>query len=261
MNMNNESMISKLESDGWLKLEGVYDQELMERVKHEIEEVKPVFARIQREAGVAEDSRNATHHTVLLCPSMLELIDPNPIHDFLEQYFEGRYILNTMGASVVNSNNDYVYTQKIHRDIRSNSGQCRLLLNTLVMLDDSTEHNGATWMLSGSQSQIEKPSEDYFYKNAVRATGKQGDLLVFNGNIWHAAGVNSTDKPRNIITPIYTKPYIKQALDYPRAFGMNYRERISTQLQQILGYNAMVPQTLEEFYQPLEKRFYKSDQG
>ena len=129
------------------------------------------------------------------------------------------------------------------------------------MLDDSTEENGATWMYSGSHKFAEKPDEEDFYKNSVRATGKKGDVLIFDGNIWHAAGKNRSKNVRRILTPIYTKPFMKQQLDYPRAFGYDFIYNISDELKQTLGYNALVPTQLTEFYQPQEKRFYKSNQG
>jgi ectoine hydroxylase-related dioxygenase (phytanoyl-CoA dioxygenase family) len=106
-----------------------------------------------------------------------------------------------------------------------------------------------------------KPDEDEFYCNAIRAVGKKGDVLLFDGNMWHAAGRNLTDKARHIITPFFSKPYIKQQLDYPRALGIDFGKTLSPLLAQILGYNAMVPVSLNEFYQPDEHRFYKKDQG
>ncbi len=259
-----KATIEKLDQDivknGWAVLRGLYSAELMERIKQELETLRPLYDKIQKEQGVYEETRNAYHHTVVLSPAQLELINPNPIHDFLEHYFEGRYILNTMGTSYLEPQSD-LYTQNIHRDIRSFSGKGRLLINTLIMLDDSTEENGATWMLEGSQNTDTPPEEEYFYANAIRALGKAGDVLMFDGNIWHAAGVNTTKNPRRIITPFYSKPLMKQGLDYPRAFGYDFALHIPDQLRQLLGYNALTPTTISEFYKPRDKRFYKPDQG
>ncbi len=245
---------------GWTAFRGMYNQDVVNRVCNELDQIRPIYDKVQTEQGVIQESRNAYHHTVVLSPEQLSLLNPNPLHDFLEYYFGGRYILNTMGTSYVEPNMG-VYTQNIHRDIRSFSGEGRLTVNVLIMLDDCTEENGATWMLEGSQKQDEKPDQDFFYENAVRAVGKAGDVLVFESNIWHAAGVNHSDKPRRIITPFFSRPLMKQSLDYPRAFGYDFAERIPAQLKQILGYNALTPTTISEFYKPKEKRFYKADQG
>tara|TARA_Y100001980_G_C14317816_1_gene139621 strand:- start:57 stop:635 length:579 start_codon:yes stop_codon:yes gene_type:complete len=192
---------------------------------------------------------------------MLHLLEHNKASDIIEEYFSGKYILNTMGLSSVPPNRGNVYTQNIHRDVRSFTGSAKLWLNTLIMLDDSNSDNGATWILEGSQTLPEKPDESYFFENATRVYGKSGDVLLFDGNIWHSAGVNNTKKSRKIITPIYSKPFIKQQFDYPRSFGFDFKENCNDHLRQILGYNALVPDKLEDFYQKDEKRYYKKDQG
>lgn len=245
---------------GWTRFEGVYSDELIERIKKDYYHHLPTFEAIQAKKGLTEKFQNSTHHTLLLCRSMLELIEDDTLDPFLQHIFQGKYILNTMGLSVITSKSD-TYTQNIHRDVRTITAPTHLWLNTLIMLDDSTEENGATWMLEGSQHEPEKPDETRFYESSVRATGKKGDVLVFDGNIWHAAGRNTTNRDRHIITPIYSRPFLKQQMDYPRAFGQDFKHMLSDRLQQLLGYNARVPDTLEAFYQQDEDRYYRQDQG
>jgi ectoine hydroxylase-related dioxygenase (phytanoyl-CoA dioxygenase family) len=84
-------------------------------------------------------------------------------------------------------------------------------------------------------------------------------VVVFNSNLWHAAGANTTSTARRALTIAFTKPFIKQQLDYPRALGYE-RQDFSPTVRQLLGYNARVPASLDEWYQPPEKRMYKSDQ-
>lgn len=258
MTLDYQAMFNELDDTGFIKVENVYSSEQIDAVKAEYDKVKPIFTQIQNDAGV--DSKNATHHTILMCPKMLQLLDPNPLNGFLEYYFNGKYILYTMGASSKMPKGEYVYTQKIHREFYTFTFGQRLMLNTLIMLDDADENSGATWMLSGSHKQQATPDKTFFYNNAVRACGKKGDVIIFDANIWHAAGINETDRPVEIITPLFTKPFIKQALNYPRAFGLDFQYQISDELKQTLGYNAITPETIQEFYKPEEKRFYKRNQ-
>ncbi len=260
MTINYSEEIAQVHSRGWVKFENVFSEELIDDILAEYQKFEPEFKDIQKRKGIEHLVENATHHSFVLCRKMFAFLENALVDDFLTQYFEGPYILNTMGVSRI-TNERKTYTQNIHRDIRSFTGSNKLWINTLIMLDDSTEENGATWLLEGSQNKAEKPDEDEFYANSVRATGKKGDVLFFDGNIWHAAGQNYTDKPRHIITPFYSKPYIKQQLDYPRALGIDFGKTLSPRLAQVLGYNAIVPVSLEEFYQPDEYRFYKSSQG
>lgn len=53
---------------------------------------------------------------------------------------------------------------------------------------------------------------------------------------------------------------MKQLLDYPRAIGYDKIDQFNPKLQQLLGYHSRVPASLNEWYQPEDKRFYKKNQ-
>ena len=199
--MNIKSILKELEIKGWVLIPGVYESELIEKIKLEFELYKQEFIKIQKKKGIGKKVLNTTHHTVVLCREMLGLLEETKVNHILKEYFDGKYILNTMGLSLIPPGEN-LYTQNIHRDVRSFTGKMRLWINTLIMLDDSTVENGATWILEGSHKYDEKPDNDYFFKNAVRAEGKQGDVLIFDGNIWHSAGINTA----------YYNPYIFQTI-------------------------------------------------
>lgn len=245
---------------GWVKFDDVFSTQLVDEILDEYLTNEHHFVNIQKQKGIAHLVENATHHSFVICRKMLTLLENPILGKFLTEYFNGAYILNTMGVSRITKVNK-TYTQNIHRDIRSFSGSNKLWLNAIILLSDSTEENGATWMLEGSQNSPNTPEEKEFFDNAIRATGKKGDVIFFDGNMWHAAGKNLTETDRYIITPFFSKPYIKQQLDYPRALGIDFGKTLTPQLAQVLGYNAMVPVSLEEFYQTDENRFYKRSQG
>jgi ectoine hydroxylase-related dioxygenase (phytanoyl-CoA dioxygenase family) len=129
------------------------------------------------------------------------------------------------------------------------------------MLDDFTLENGATYVLSGSHHLEEKPSDEYFRAHAEQVVGSAGNVLIFDSNVWHAAADNLTDAPRRSVTPMYCRPYIKQQFDYPRMLGEDVGRQLSEPIRQVIGYNARVPASLDEWYQPPEKRMYKPGQG
>ena len=259
--MNAKEQLSEFRSKGYCLVKGVYPASLMEEVKAEFYENEQAFLRVQEQQGIADQVVDATHHTLVLCRKMLQLLERNKVSCFLDEFFSPkRYILNTMGLSKIRPGGK-VYTQKIHRDVRTFQGATELWVNTLIMLDESTTDNGATWIMEGSEQLPEKPSDEDFWANAIQVEGSPGDVLIFHGGVWHCAGQNRTEKTRHIITPFYSAPFIKQQLDYPRAFGPDFGESCSDYLKQLLGYNALVPSSLTEFYQPDDQRFYKSDQG
>ena len=55
--------------------------------------------------------------------------------------------------------------------------------------------------------------------------------------------------------------YIKQQFDYPRFLGYDFGSTLDNDVKQIIGYNARVPASLEEYYVPKEHRMYQADQG
>jgi ectoine hydroxylase-related dioxygenase (phytanoyl-CoA dioxygenase family) len=84
---------------------------------------------------------------------------------------------------------------------------------------------------------------------------------MFNSNVWHAGGNNETDRLRRSVTPMFSKPFMKQQFDYPRALGYEKADDFDDTLRQVIGYNARVPATLDEWYQPPSKRMYRPNQG
>ena len=124
------------------------------------------------------------------------------------------------------------------------------------MLDDFTPLKGITKLLPRSHKVAEKPTDEYFFDNAINIEGEKGDVLLFNSNVWHAAGINRTKSGRQALALTFTIPSLKQLLDYPRALGYD-RTEFNEDLMQLLGYSARVPASLEEWYQPAETRLYK----
>jgi len=255
------AQIEEFYNVGYLLIPNVYRVELMSEIKTEFYEREADFVEIQKKQGIYESVVDATHHTFILCRKMLMLLEKSRLTDFIDEFFQGEsYILNTMGLSKIRPFSQ-VYTQNIHRDIRSFHGSTSLWINTLIMLDDSTADNGATWVMPGSEELEKKPSESDFWASAKQIEGRCGDVLIFHGGLWHCAGQNKTNDTRHIITPFFSRPFIKQQLDYPKAFGDDFGRICSPHIRQMLGYNARVPITLEDFYQHDDHRFYKKNQG
>jgi hypothetical protein len=249
-----------LEQDGWALLPSWVPGDLLTRLLAELDDVYTEQRALQLQNGVGARTDGTVHHLPCAGGAFLELLEWNPCHTLLEGFFQGRYILNTFGG-VLNLPGDPSYVGSIHRDLRTFSGDVNLMAQLLVMLDDFTEENGATYLLSGSQRFRDEPEPDRFFRDAARAVGSAGSIVVFNSNLWHAAGVNRSAAPRRALTIAFTRPFVKQQLDYPRALGYDRAEAFSPALRQLLGYNARVPASLDEWYQPPDKRLYRRDQG
>lgn len=248
-----------MQEGGWFLLPAAVPQRQVQRMLADLDFAYAKCRAAQKKNGVDETTAGTVHHLPAARPSFVEFIEQNPATPYIERFFMGPYILNSFGGNF-NYPGEVNYAAGVHRDIRTFSYPRRLILNTLVMLDDFTAENGATWLMPRSQRLEAKPSDEAFRIAAVQATGPAGSIVMWDANLWHAAGVNGTQKPRRSVTPMFCVPWMKPGFDYPRALGYD-AIGISEHARQVLGYNARIPATLEEWYQPPESRFYKGSQG
>ena len=187
------------------------------------------------------------------------LIKENFIKSLEDNYFKSNCILNSLSA-LNNIPNQPNFSSIVHRDLRFYSHSLPTMVNCLLMVDDFTIKNGGTYLLPYSHLKEEKPSDEYFFNNAIQAVGKSGDLIVFDSNVWHSSAPNNTDKGRRGIPITLSRSFMKQLLDYPRAIGYEKINNFNPKLQQLLGYHSRVPSSLNEWYQPEDNRFYKKNQ-
>ncbi len=252
-----------LKENGYTVIPAFFDEDYMDKVSNSIDKSYELCRKIQIKNGIDAETNGTVHHLLAIEDSIyldiLEKISKSAVYEFIKKYFNGNCIVNSYGG-VINITSKPSYVANIHRDIRFFSGEFPLMLNLLIMLDDFTLENGATYLLAKSHLKDDKPTNENFYEKSDRATGKKGDILFFNSNLWHAAGINTTDNVRRAITITFTKPFMKQQLDYSRAIGYDNVEKLSTELQQLVGFYSRIPSNLDEWYQKPEQRFYRPGQ-
>ena len=257
--MTSEQFLTDIKQNGWVKFDQVLNGDLLSRLNKGLIDAYANCRTVQLQNGVDVNTDGTVHHLLGQDESFLDFLKNNPLFKHIKLYFNHDYILNSFGG-VINTKNKLSYVGNIHRDIRTYYN-VPMMLNMLIMLDDFTLENGATYMLTGSHLKDEKPEKDYFYATADRAVGKAGDIILFDSLLWHAAGENHTEQVRRALTLTFTRPFMKQQLDYPRLLGYDKGEEFSEETRQILGYNARIPSSLNEWYQPPHKRFYRPGQG
>jgi ectoine hydroxylase-related dioxygenase (phytanoyl-CoA dioxygenase family) len=251
---------AQMETRGWFIFEDVVAASLIKELIVDLEQAYEIRRPIQIRNGVDANTEGTAHHLLADGKSFLELLQRAYLDEYLKSFFEGNYILNTFGGNL-NLHKQFTYASIVHRDVRTYTREIKFLMNIIVMLDDFTLDNGATHLLSGSHLKKDKPGDEEFFSQADRAVGKSGSIVLWDSNIWHAAGENKTAAPRRSLSLIYSKPFMKQQFDYPRSVGYANAASYSETFRQIVGFNARVPASLEEWYQPPDRRFYKKDQG
>ena len=254
---------TELHQRGFTLFRQVFDGAYVDALSQAMDRSYDVCRAVQVGNGVQEVTDGTVHHLLAtgdpIYVNLLEYLCSSGLNEFIQAFFQGKYILNSYGG-VINLTAKPSYVANIHRDIRFFSGDFPLMLNLLIMLDDFTLDNGATYMLEGSHKVESKPDKDHFYAQSARATGQRGDVLFFNSNLWHAAGINTTPHKRRAFTITLTKPFMKQQLDYVRSLGEDSVAAMSDDVKQIIGYFSRTPTNLQEWYQKPENRFYRPGQ-
>lgn len=268
--MGVERFDNQMTDHGWYVFENFLSDKLVQRMIVDLESCYVRCRELQVRNGL-DKTEGTCHHLIGQEQSFMDcLSEYEGLDEYFGSYFGGKYILNSFGGNILKRGGSYA--SEIHRDQRSFSGPEKdqngiinggvsLMLNTLVMLDDFTKTNGATWLMEGGHCHKYKPEKDIFKNGAFQITGKAGSIAVWNSNLWHKAGENKTDKPRRSVTPELSRPFFKQGYDYPRALGYHLGDSYGPYLRQVLGFNSRIPKNLEEWYRQPEERLYKGDQG
>jgi ectoine hydroxylase-related dioxygenase (phytanoyl-CoA dioxygenase family) len=235
-----------------------------------VEDVLPAdfiaSARTQLERAITEEARyhGSTDYQdfgmVLLCSlyggAFIELFDierlTRPFECVLgEGCIVYAYTSSSMPPCAAN------YSRRIHVDCPRVIPGYVTNLGATILLDDFTEENGATWFLPASHERAEAPDDSYFYEHARRLVAKAGTVWYFNARIWHAGGINRTDRWRHALTINMCRPWMKQRLDVPRVMADLDLSNISQKALQKLGFLAQVPASYDEYHAPPEHRKYR----
>lgn len=251
----------RLRRQGWAMVPSVLPERDLEAIGSDVLASVADCAEHQRRSGATPVPDGTAHHAVGAYPSLDRFLENLPLRAEVSRYFDGApYILHAFNpATVAPQHTSYLH--RIHRDVGTHAGSFHMMLNMLVPIDDFTLDNGATYLLSGSHLERDIPDETRFFDQAERLVAPRGSVVLFDSNLWHAAGANRSNATRRALTLSFSRPFVKQQMDYPRFLGEAWGAAQSGWMRQLLGYNAMTPTSYEEFYRPRECRLYQADQG
>ena len=111
--------------------------------------------------------------------------------------------------------------------------------NSIWLLDDFTNDNGATEVVPGSHKKSTKPtSEDDRSIKYIKVVAPRGSVLFTHGNLWHRAGRNQSSKPRIGLLCSFAASYMKEIAseeDQALVISQEVKSNASKRLSAILG--------------------------
>lgn len=189
-------------------------------------------------------------------PEMLAIVDAT-VSPTAIMHLQNGFILPSFarGQAPVVSQNSY------HQDFPRVLGGYPASVNCLFAIDAFSVDNGATLVVPGTHQRPTRPEAEVLASSALPVECPAGSMLVFDSTLWHAAGHNVSGKDRLALNHQFTRSFIKQQIDYVRALGPAVIEALPPRSQQLLGWYTRVVTSLDEYYQPEDKRLYRKGQG
>jgi ectoine hydroxylase-related dioxygenase (phytanoyl-CoA dioxygenase family) len=189
-------------------------------------------------------------------PEVLALVDQTVSATAVLHQING-FVLPSLERSAT----PQTYQNSFHRDFPRYLNGYVASINILFAVDAFSEDNGATLLVPATHQRDARPDEDFLQRNAVPAIAAKGSMLVFDSTLWHAAGRNHSGSDRAALNLQFTRSFFKQQIDYVRALGDAKVQSLPERTQQLLGWHTRVVTSLNEYYQPADKRLYRAGQG
>jgi ectoine hydroxylase-related dioxygenase (phytanoyl-CoA dioxygenase family) len=113
-----------------------------------------------------------------------------------------------------------------------------LVANSMWMLDDFTEDNGATRLVPGSHLLGRQPDYGRGEGNVetIPVCAPAGSVMIFDGRLWHQTGANVTDRPRHGILNYYCRGYVRQQQNFFVGLKPEVLERSDPRMRRLLGF-------------------------
>jgi hypothetical protein len=190
-----------LDERGYVSLPGFVGEDLRRRVR----------ARIEELFGIEGDAAGAEFKTEPGARRLANLVDKGDV--FLECILEPRVLAHVghvlgprfkLSSLNARSAEPGAPAQPLHVDAGAlPDARGYWVCNTLWMLDDLTETNGALRVVPGSHRTGRLPQEPR--ADEVLVTGRAGDLVVMNSHLWHGGAANRSERPRLALHAFYCR--------------------------------------------------------
>lgn len=189
----------------------------------------------------------------------LEVLSHPRVLSYVERILGPTCILHLQNCIVLSPSKHHQQSD-YHQDYRPWVNGAAISVNAFLLIDDFTEVNGGTFVVPGTHKIDWRPSKAFLDKHARIITGSAGSMLLFHSRLWHRGGENLSENRRRAINHQYTLAFIRQQIDYARAFPEEAYAGMPERVQQLLGRFVRAPKNAEEFRLPADRRLHRSGQ-
>lgn len=212
-----KEQLDQLETDGYFKVPGYLSAD-------QLGELREAFEKCERDPLVREDLSIEPGTSVFL----VDLFNKSSAFDqclrigptlAAAHHLMGEIKVHSLHGRNPSKGRGH---QALHSDVPRLTPRDWRLVNTMILLDDVSEENGATRVVPGShhlpalnaangdggvarplytEEELALLPEDALatHPREVKLTGKAGTICVINGSIWHGGTLNRSGNPRRLL--------------------------------------------------------------
>ncbi len=114
-----------------------------------------------------------------------------------------------------------------------------LVVNVMWPLEDFTEANGATRIVTGSHRWTSEQPGPTTPTRTIEMPARTA--LLYLGSVWHGGGANRTDRARLGVVLHYASAWLRPVENHVLAVPPDMARTLSPRLQELLGYNIYPP--------------------
>lgn len=229
-------VIESLKADGYAIVDELFSVELMDRVQSEMAQHveaspygrDPYTGKLTRRTG-ALIARSPASHDVIMNP-LIRTAARGVLHRATVMQLNLTQIITVYPGSPA---------QKLHQDEDAFdffpfAVDFDPVCNILVAMTEYTEEMGATRVVPGSH--IAGKSKKYDLSDSFPAVMKRGSVLLYTGKVYHGAGSNRSDRPRQAINVSYTTGWLRQEENQYLATPLELARTLPEDLLKLMGY-------------------------
>ena len=131
--------------------------------------------------------------------------------------------------------------QQLHSDSNLPGINYCIIVNVLWTLDEFTLENGATRLVPRSHRIRQFATDGVVHPNEIRITAPQGSAIVFNANLWHGGGENTTPDSRWAVALGYARWFIKPSFDFMYNTPKHIYDQMTNEQRKLLGFHLYPP--------------------
>ena len=229
----------QLDRDGYLILENYMGHQLLRELRERIEQL---FLSEGEQAGSEFKQEEQTLRLANLVDKgeVFERAIAMPeILERIAHVLGPQFKLSSLNARSANPHSTWV--QPLHADMGAIPDEKGYwVCNTVWMMDDFTEENGAIRMVPGSHRWGHLPQQALLDLQAPHPeehliTGQAGTVVVMNAHMWHGGTANRTAKPRCAMHAFYARWDKPQQQYQKQLLRPEVQDRLTPPLRKLLA--------------------------